>query len=315
MALTVHSAHHDHAVAHCSRSGTGRSPPRDESRTRRNPGCNLDCPHHEHRRKSAHGSCLLSRLLRDRKRSVSGPILFSGGIVDLQPAGQSGRLVQTDRALGRRGLNAPQTVTARFGPPPTAPPPANVTTPADGDPAPRPPPGTGPDVPVPAVTITTPTTNPTFSTSSPTLTLGGTASDTVGVTQVTWANDRGGSGTAAGTTSWTASGIALQVGVNVLTVTARDAAANIATASLMVTLTPTFTLTVSKTGAGSGTVTSSPVGISCGATCAAAFASGSAVTLTAAPAAGSMFTGWSGGGRPRARARTGAPRPAPTRTP
>ena len=101
MALTVHSAHHDHAVATCSRSGTGRSPPRDESRTRRNPGCNLDCPHHEHRRKSAHGSCLLSRLLRDRKRSVSGPDLFSGGIIDRQPAGQSDGLVQTDMALGR----------------------------------------------------------------------------------------------------------------------------------------------------------------------------------------------------------------------
>src|SRR5207245_6577695 len=37
-------------------------------------------------------------------------------------------------------------------------------------------------------------------------------------------------------------------------------------------------------------------GISCGATCAASFPSGTAVTLTAAPAAGSTFTGWSGGG-------------------
>src|SRR5206468_3823127 len=40
---------------------------------------------------------------------------------------------------------------------------------------------------------------------------------------------------------------------------------------------------------------SSPAGISCGATCAAAYASGTVVTLTAAPAAGSTFSGWSGG--------------------
>jgi hypothetical protein len=41
-------------------------------------------------------------------------------------------------------------------------------------------------------------------------------------------------------------------------------------------------------------VTSSPTGISCGATCSASFASGTAVTLTAAAASGSTFTGWSG---------------------
>ena len=55
-------------------------------------------------------------------------------------------------------------------------------------------------------------------------------------------------------------------------------------------------LTVSKAGAGSGTVTSSPAGISCGATCSTAFTTGTVVTLTAAPAAGSTFIGWSGGG-------------------
>src|SRR5207244_10398538 len=70
-----------------------------------------------------------------------------------------------------------------------------------------------------------------------------------------------------------------------------DLAATIVTA----TFTPqTFTLTVSKAGTGAGTVTSSPAGITCGATCAASFTSGTAVTLTAAPAAGSTFTGWSG---------------------
>ena len=54
------------------------------------------------------------------------------------------------------------------------------------------------------------------------------------------------------------------------------------------------TLTVSKSGAGSGTVTSAPAGISCGATCSHAFAHGTVVALTATPATGSVFAGWSG---------------------
>ena len=54
------------------------------------------------------------------------------------------------------------------------------------------------------------------------------------------------------------------------------------------------TLTVTKTGAGTGVVTSLPAGISCGTTCFAAFADGDVVTLLAAPAANSVFTGWSG---------------------
>ncbi len=56
------------------------------------------------------------------------------------------------------------------------------------------------------------------------------------------------------------------------------------------------TLSVTKTGAGSGSVVSSPVGIDCGATCAADFAAPMVVTLNATAAAGSIFTGWSGGG-------------------
>jgi Tol biopolymer transport system component len=56
----------------------------------------------------------------------------------------------------------------------------------------------------------------------------------------------------------------------------------------------TFALTVSKAGTGSGTVTSTPTGINCGTDCTEPYASGTSVTLTAAPAAGSTFTGWSG---------------------
>jgi uncharacterized repeat protein (TIGR01451 family) len=53
-----------------------------------------------------------------------------------------------------------------------------------------------------------------------------------------------------------------------------------------------FTLTVTEAGTGTGTVTSSPAGILCPSTCAASFASGAQITLTAVPAAGSTFTGW-----------------------
>jgi len=56
-------------------------------------------------------------------------------------------------------------------------------------------------------------------------------------------------------------------------------------------------LTVSTTGTGAGQVTSSPAGIDCGtgaADCSAGFSHGTEVTLTASPATGSDFTGWSG---------------------
>ncbi|HEY4809861.1 MAG TPA: fibronectin type III domain-containing protein [Solirubrobacteraceae bacterium] len=60
--------------------------------------------------------------------------------------------------------------------------------------------------------------------------------------------------------------------------------------------TPQQTLQVQDAGAGYGEVTSSPSGISCGGICEAQFAEASTVTLTATAAAGSNFTGWSGGG-------------------
>jgi Divergent InlB B-repeat domain len=53
-----------------------------------------------------------------------------------------------------------------------------------------------------------------------------------------------------------------------------------------------FTLTTSVTG--NGRITSTPAGIDCGSTCDAAFNAGVSVTLTAAPAAGQLFNGWSG---------------------
>jgi hypothetical protein len=90
------------------------------------------------------------------------------------------------------------------------------------------------DTAPPAIAISTPTAQPTFTTTSTPLTLSGTASDNVGIASVTWKNDvNGATGTASGTTAWSAS-VPLASGENRLTVTARDAAGNPRTASLVV---------------------------------------------------------------------------------
>ncbi len=69
-------------------------------------------------------------------------------------------------------------------------------------------------------------------------------------------------------------------------------------APVLTTTTGPFTLTVmvQRSGVGSGMITSTPTGIDCRATCTASFTDGMLVTLTATPDAGSVFTGWAGGG-------------------
>jgi hypothetical protein len=55
-------------------------------------------------------------------------------------------------------------------------------------------------------------------------------------------------------------------------------------------------LDVAVAVAGGGVVASSPAGITCGTDCTESYASGAVVILTATPAPGAVFTGWSGGG-------------------
>jgi hypothetical protein len=102
---------------------------------------------------------------------------------------------------------------------------------------------TPPDTIAPTVSVTGPA-----ETLESTITLSGTAGDNEAVVSVTWSNDRGGSGTASGTTAWTAAGIALAEGVNTITFTAKDAAGNTGTDSIQITrnipdmLSPTITV-------------------------------------------------------------------------
>ena len=57
----------------------------------------------------------------------------------------------------------------------------------------------------------------------------------------------------------------------------------------------TGSLVLRLLGGGAGSVQSTPAGIACPGDCDHVFTAGEMVTLTAAPAAGSLFTGWSGG--------------------
>ena len=56
----------------------------------------------------------------------------------------------------------------------------------------------------------------------------------------------------------------------------------------------TLEITIDPAGAGNGTVTSNPSGIACGGDCSQDYPAGTPVALTATPAFGSIFAGWSG---------------------
>ncbi|MGE0131649.1 MAG: Ig-like domain-containing protein [Blastocatellales bacterium] len=104
------------------------------------------------------------------------------------------------------------------------------------------------DIIHPTLTIASPTTSDTFRADSGFITLSGTATDNVGVTRVSWKNERGGGGDASGSNSWTISSIPLLIGVNRITVTARDASGN----ESQKTLTAIFYSSVLNTPAGGG---------------------------------------------------------------
>jgi hypothetical protein len=95
-----------------------------------------------------------------------------------------------------------------------------------------------PDTAAPLVTIDFPTANAVLETQTAELNLSGLASDDQGVVRVEWSDGRGGQGVAAGAFPWSVNGLALLPGLNVIEVTAFDAAGNAASDSLAVTYLP-----------------------------------------------------------------------------
>jgi len=96
------------------------------------------------------------------------------------------------------------------------------------------------DTKAPTIAITSPTVSSGYSTKISSVALSGTATDDYGVGSITWTNDRGGSGTATGTTDWTILTINLQAGDNVITVVAMDTANNISKDTITVTYNPSL---------------------------------------------------------------------------
>lgn len=95
-----------------------------------------------------------------------------------------------------------------------------------------------PDTAAPSLAIQFPTLDSTFTTTSTPLSLAGMAADDQGVSEVVWVNERGGQGTATGTDAWSAAGVVLQPGLNVIRVSARDAGGNTSMDTLNVTYSP-----------------------------------------------------------------------------
>jgi len=84
------------------------------------------------------------------------------------------------------------------------------------------------------IRILSPTASGSFATSSPSITVSGTASPAASVTQVRWQSSSGATGVAQGTSAWSAGPIALKPGSNTITVTAIGASGSSASASLAV---------------------------------------------------------------------------------
>ena len=94
------------------------------------------------------------------------------------------------------------------------------------------------DAEPPSLGISLPTSEPEYETDENLLDAAGWATDNLAVDNVTWQNNRGGSGTAQGTGSWLAGGIRLSEGENLITITATDGAGNQSHTTLLATYVP-----------------------------------------------------------------------------
>ena len=93
------------------------------------------------------------------------------------------------------------------------------------------------DVTAPAISLSAPAGVP-FTTILNQITLLGVASDNVAVSSITWKTDRGNTGTASGTTAWSAANVPLSTGPNIVSVTAKDAKNNFSMRTFTINYTP-----------------------------------------------------------------------------
>jgi hypothetical protein len=138
----------------------------------------------------------------------------------------------------------------------------------------------------PSVSITWPTRDATYTTDHSPLTVSGTAMDDRGITRVAWSNSRGGSGTCSGTTAWSASRIVLASGENVITISAEDAAGNVATDVLTVTYNPDSPTPPQDTTAPTVTITEPTAQATCSRNCPISVLAGTASDDTALASVG-----------------------------
>ena len=141
------------------------------------------------------------------------------------------------------------------------------------------------DTIAPTIAIATPTDEPSYVTTASAVDIGGTASDNTGISAVRWSTSYGDSGTAAGTTAWTAMGVPLRPGLNTILVEAEDAAGNKQNDALQVTR-AVSELTTLVQPQGAGTATANPNQ--------PYYSASDTVLVTAQPATGWRFVNWSG---------------------
>lgn len=73
-----------------------------------------------------------------------------------------------------------------------------------------------------SLSVTEPTSMSSMDTTDETVRLAGTATSRAGISNVSWSNDKGSEGVAAGTESWQSDEVALALGENRITITAED---------------------------------------------------------------------------------------------
>lgn len=96
------------------------------------------------------------------------------------------------------------------------------------------------DTEPPIVKITEPTAASTYRTSSSTVVLKGTATDSSGIASLSWQNDRGSGDLITVASPWTISNLSLSIGKNTITILARDQAGNTSRAEVTLEFVPEY---------------------------------------------------------------------------